>query len=72
MENGVVKVVSPIDDTPAARAGIQPGDFITHLDGEPVLGLTLREAVDKMRGPVDTEITLTDPARRRPSRSTSR
>ena len=50
MENGFVKVVSPIDDTPAARSGIKPGDFITHLDGKPVLGLTLGEAVELMRG----------------------
>ena len=59
MEKGVVKVVSPIDDTPAFRAGLQPGDYITHLDGEPVLGLTLSQAVDKMRGPVGAEITIT-------------
>jgi len=59
MENGFVKVVSPIDDTPAHRAGVQPGDFITHLDGEPILGLTLNEAVDKMRGPVNTDLQLT-------------
>jgi carboxyl-terminal processing protease len=59
MENGLVKVVSPIDDTPAFRAGIQPGDFIVELNGEPVMGLTLSEAVEKMRGPVDSEITLT-------------
>jgi len=59
MENGLVKVVSPIDDTPAARAGILPGDFIIELDGQPVTGLTLSEAVDKMRGPVDSEIKLT-------------
>ncbi|WP_334128366.1 S41 family peptidase [Sneathiella sp.] len=59
MENGFVKVVAPIDDTPAAKAGIQAGDLITHLDGEPVLGLTLAEAVDKMRGLVDTDLTLT-------------
>ncbi|MBM3571389.1 MAG: PDZ domain-containing protein [Alphaproteobacteria bacterium] len=58
MENGVVKVVSPIDDTPAYRAGVKPGDFITHLDGEPVLGLTLNEAVEKMRGQVNTPIKL--------------
>ncbi|MGB0748565.1 MAG: S41 family peptidase [Magnetospiraceae bacterium] len=58
MENGVVKVVSPIDDTPAAKAGIQAGDLITHLDDEPVIGLALDEAVDKMRGPVGTEIKL--------------
>ncbi len=58
MENGVVKVVSPIDDTPAARAGIEAGDYIVELDGEPVMGLTLNEAVDKMRGKVGTEIDL--------------
>src|SRR6516225_9256659 len=59
MENGLVKVVSPIDDTPAARAGLKPGDLITHLDGDPVQGLTLPEAVEKMRGPVSSEIKLT-------------
>lgn len=59
MENGLIKVVAPIDDTPAARAGMQSGDYITHLDGEAVLGLTLREAVDRMRGPVRTDIHLT-------------
>ena len=59
MENGLVKVVSPIDDTPAARAGLKPGDLITHLDGEPVQGLTLPEAVEKMRGPINSEIKLT-------------
>lgn len=59
MENGLIKVVAPIDDTPAARAGLQSGDYITHLDGEAVLGLTLREAVDRMRGPVRTDIRLT-------------
>ncbi len=59
MENGFVKVVSPIDDTPAFRAGIEAGDLITHLDAEPVLGLTLNEAVEKMRGPVKTDIVLT-------------
>jgi carboxyl-terminal processing protease len=59
MENGLVKVVSPIDDTPAAKAGIKPGDYITHLNGEPVLGLTLNEAVEKMRGPVNTDLKLT-------------
>jgi carboxyl-terminal processing protease len=58
MEEGFVKVVSPIDGTPAAEAGLQPGDFITTLDGEPVLGLTLNDAVEKMRGPVNTDITL--------------
>ena len=59
MENGVVKVVAPIDDTPAAKAGIQSGDLITHLDKEPILGLTLQDAVEKMRGPVNSGITLT-------------
>ena len=58
MENGLVKVVSPIDDTPAWRAGIQAGDLITHIDGEPVMGLSLSEAVDRMRGPVNTKIKL--------------
>ena len=59
MDKGVVKVVSPIDDTPAFRAGLQPGDLITHLDGEPVLGLTLSQAVKKMRGPVGADLTIT-------------
>jgi carboxyl-terminal processing protease len=59
MENGVVKVVAPIDDTPAARAGLLANDLITHLDGEQVLGMTLNEAVDKMRGKINTPITLT-------------
>src|SRR5690349_16762684 len=58
MENGLVKVVSPIDDTPAFRAGIKPGDFITHLNGEQVQGLTLNEAVEKMRGPVNSDLKL--------------
>ena len=59
MENGVVKVVSPIEDTPASRAGIQAGDFITHLDGESITGLTLNQAVEKMRGPINTPLVLT-------------
>jgi carboxyl-terminal processing protease len=59
MENGLVKVVSPIDDTPAARAGLKPGDLITHLDNDPVQGMTLPEAVEKMRGLVNSEIKLT-------------
>src|SRR5437660_5434995 len=59
MESGLVKVVSPIDDTPAARAGLKPGDLITHLDGDPVQGMTLPEAVEKMRGLVGSEIKLT-------------
>jgi carboxyl-terminal processing protease len=59
MENGLVKVVSPIDDTPAAHAGLKPGDLITHLNGAAVQGLSLQEAVDKMRGPENSDITLT-------------
>jgi len=59
MENGLVKVVSPIDETPAYRAGVQAGDFITHIDGEAVMGLTLSEAVERMRGPVNSEIIVT-------------
>src|SRR6056297_809981 len=58
-EEGFVKVVSPIDDTPADEAGIEAGDFITHVDGESVLGLTLDEAVEMMRGPVGSEIVIT-------------
>jgi carboxyl-terminal processing protease len=58
MENGVIKVVSPIDDTPASKAGIQSGDLIFALDGEPVQGLTLQEAVEKMRGKVGTPIKI--------------
>jgi carboxyl-terminal processing protease len=58
MEGGLIKVVSPIDDTPAARAGLKPGDLITHLDGAPVQGMTLPEAVEKMRGPENSEVTL--------------
>jgi carboxyl-terminal processing protease len=58
-ENGFVKVVSPIEGTPADRAGVEAGDFITHVDGETVLGLTLNEAVDLMRGPVGSAITIT-------------
>ena len=58
MENGFVKVVSPIDDTPAFKAGILAGDYITHIDGEAVMGLTLNDAVDKMRGKVGTSVKL--------------
>ncbi len=58
-ENGVIRVVSPIDDTPAARAGVKAGDLITMLDGQTVQGLTLNEAVDKMRGPAGSKIQLT-------------
>jgi len=59
MEGGYVKVVAPIDDTPAFRAGLQSGDFITHLDGTSVQGMTLNQAVEQMRGPVGTDLTLT-------------
>src|SRR3954465_14375528 len=59
MEDGLVKVVTPIDETPAARAGILANDIITQLDGEQVQGLTLNQAVEKMRGPVNTKIKLT-------------
>ena len=59
MEDELVKVVAPIDDTPASRAGVLSGDFISEIDGEPVRGLSLSDAVDKMRGPVNTAIELT-------------
>ncbi len=59
MEDGFVKVVSPIDDTPAFRAGLKSGDYITHLDDTPVQGITLSEAVDKMRGLINSVIKLT-------------
>lgn len=52
MENGVVNVVSPIDDTPASKVGLKPGDYITNIDGEAVMGMTLNDAVDKMRGKI--------------------
>jgi len=58
-EEGFVKVVSPIDDTPADEAGMEAGDFITHVDGESVLGLNLDQAVELMRGPVGSEIIIT-------------
>jgi len=58
MEGGLVKVVSPIDDTPAYRAGLKPNDLITHLDSEVVQGLSLAEAVERMRGPVHSQITI--------------
>jgi carboxyl-terminal processing protease len=59
MEDGLVKVVAPIDDTPAARAGLLSGDFITQIDGEQVQGLTLEQAVNKMKGAADTKTKLT-------------
>src|SRR6516165_2883456 len=59
MEDGLIKVVAPIDDTPAAKAGVMANDIITQLDDNPVQGLTIDQAVDKMRGPVTTKIKLT-------------
>jgi carboxyl-terminal processing protease len=59
MDGGFVKVISPIDDTPAAQAGVRAGDLITQIDHESVMGLALSEAVDRMRGPVGTDITIT-------------
>ena len=59
MEDGLIKVVAPIDDTPAAKAGVMANDIITKLDDEQVQGLTLNQAVEKMRGPVNTKIKLT-------------
>ncbi len=59
MENGFVKVVSPIDDTPAFKAGIMAGDFITHINDESIMGTTLNDAVDKMRGKVGTNVKIT-------------
>ena len=58
-EDGFVRVVSPIDDTPADRAGLEAGDFITHVDGESILGLTLQESVDLLRGEVGSPVTVT-------------
>jgi carboxyl-terminal processing protease len=58
-EEGFIKVVSPMDGTPAAEAGIESGDFITQVDGESLMGLTLDQAVEKMRGPVGSELTIT-------------
>jgi carboxyl-terminal processing protease len=58
-DKGIIKVVSPIDDTPAARAGIKPGDIITALDGKTLIGMSLNDAVDKMRGPPNSKIVLT-------------
>jgi carboxyl-terminal processing protease len=59
MENGIVKVVSPIDDTPAAKAGMKPNDLILAIDDAPVTDMTLEEAVDKLRGPIGTNVKLT-------------
>ncbi|MBE6448999.1 MAG: S41 family peptidase [Alphaproteobacteria bacterium] len=59
MEQGFVKIVSPIDDTPASKAGLKPGDFITNIDNESVIGMSLNDAVDKMRGKPGTKVKLT-------------
>ena len=59
MENGLIKIVSPIDDTPAAKVGLQPEDYIVAVDGEPILGMALSEAVDKLRGKVGSDVTIT-------------
>ena len=59
MDNGWIKIISPIDDTPAHKAGLKAGDYITHIDGTAVLGQTLTEAVDKMRGRIGTKVKLT-------------
>ena len=58
MENGLVKVITPIDDTPAAKAGVQTGDFIAEIDGQQVMGMSLSDAVEKMRGRVGTSVKL--------------
>ncbi len=58
MEDGMVKVVAPMDDTPAAKAGVMSGDLITHINGEAVQGLTLEQAVNKMKGPINTKTRL--------------
>lgn len=59
MENGVVKVITPMDDTPAYKAGLKPGDYIVNIDGESVVGMSLNDAVDRMRGKVGSKVKLT-------------
>jgi carboxyl-terminal processing protease len=59
MQDGQLKVVSPIDETPAARAGVRANDLITAIDGEPIKGLTMQQAVDKIRGPVNSTVRVT-------------
>ena len=59
MESGVVKIISPMDDTPAFKAGLKPGDYIVNIDDQPVVGMTLNDAVDKMRGKIGSKIKLT-------------
>ncbi|MDE2182238.1 MAG: S41 family peptidase [Alphaproteobacteria bacterium] len=58
-EDGLIKVISPIDDTPAAKAGLKTGDYIAAIDGNAIQGVPLNDAIDKMRGPVGTKVTLT-------------
>ena len=59
MENGLIRIVSPIDDTPAAKAGLQPEDYIIGIDGEAVRGMALSDAVNKLRGNVGSDVTVT-------------
>ena len=59
MEDGLIKVISPIDDTPAAKAGLKTGDFIAAIDGKSIQGMALNDAIDKMRGAAGTKVTLT-------------
>lgn len=59
MDQGLIKVIAPIDGTPAEKAGVEAGDYITHLDGQAILGMNLNEAIDLMRGQVNTDIVLT-------------
>lgn len=59
MENGVLRVIAPMDGTPAARAGMEAGDYITHADGETIVGMSLTEGVRLLRGPVDSAVTIT-------------
>src|ERR1700735_885215 len=59
MEDGLIKVVAPMDDTPASKAGILSGDLVTQIDDEAVQGLTLEQAVNKMKGPINTKTKLT-------------
>ena len=58
MENGFIKIISPIDDTPAAKAGVMPGDYITHINGESIQGQSLQEGVEKLRGLVGTSVEI--------------
>ena len=58
MENGFIKIITPIDDTPAAKAGVMPGDYITHINGESIQGQSLQESVEKLRGLVGTSVEI--------------